>query len=129
MKIALWVFQVLLAIVYGMDGFRIVFQTKGLRAQMARARGESSSSLIVTGVSESFLAAGMIFPLLIGVLPWLTSIAAIGLTLVQIVEIITVFILQQEYRNLLIHFPLLALSVFIIVGRWQLVIFAFQHFK
>ena len=126
MDIALWVVQGLLAAIYGMIGFREVFQTEKLREQMAWAKGESSGSLRFVGTSELLGAAGMILPLLTGVFPWLTLLAAIGFGFIQILAIFTVHIPRRDYNILPLNVVLLALSVFVMVGRWASILSVFH---
>ena len=76
MNFALWMTQVLLAVIYGMMGFREVFQTEELREQMAWAKEESAGSLRFVGISELLGVSYMILPRLTGILPWLAPLAA-----------------------------------------------------
>ena len=109
-----------------MIGFREVFQTEKLREQMAWAKGESSGSLRFVGTSELLGAAGMILPLLTGVFPWLTLLAAIGFGFIQILAIFTVHIPRRDYNILPLNVVLLALSVFVMVGRWASILSVFH---
>jgi uncharacterized membrane protein YphA (DoxX/SURF4 family) len=127
MKIALWTIQILLAVIYGMIGFREVFQTEKLREQMAWAKEESSGSIRFVGTSELLGAADMILPMLTGILPWLTPLAAIGFGFIQFLAIFTVHLPRNDYNILPLNIILLALSIFVVVGRWALFISSF-HF-
>lgn len=120
MNIALWIVQVLLAAIYGMSGFMKVFQTEKTREQMAWAKEESPGCIRFVGTSELLGAAGMILPLLTGILPWLTPLAAIGFALIQFLAILTVHIPRKDYNILPMNVVLLALSIFVVVGRWAL---------
>jgi len=126
MDIALWTVQVLLAAIYGLIGFREVFQTEKLREQMAWAKEESPGLLRFVGTSELLGATGMILPLLTGVLPWLLPLAAMGLALIQFLAILTVHLPRNDYNILPLNVILLALSIFVVIGRWALIISSFH---
>lgn len=125
MDIALWFAQILLAIVYGMAGLIEVFQTEKLRERVMWARAESSGSLRLVGVCELLGAASMILPLLTSVLFWLVPLAAMGLALVQLLAILTVHLPRNEYNILPLNVILLALSIFVTFGRWELIVSSF----
>jgi hypothetical protein len=55
-----------------------------------------------------------------GILPWLTPIAAIGLSLIQLLAIFTEHLPKKELNILPVNIVLLALAIFIVFGRWVL---------
>jgi uncharacterized membrane protein YphA (DoxX/SURF4 family) len=120
MNIVLWIVQVLLAAMYGMAGVMKTFQTSKAKEQLPWAKNRSDGFVRFVGISELLGALGLILPLLTGVLPWLTLLAAIGLTLIQLLAIFTEHLPKKEYNVLPINILLLALSIFILVGRWVL---------
>jgi len=63
---------------------------------------------------------GLILPLVTSIMPWLTILAAIGLTLIQLLAIFTEHLPKKEYSVIPINLVLLALSMFIVIGRWVL---------
>jgi hypothetical protein len=63
---------------------------------------------------------GLILPLVTGILPWLTVLAAIGLTLIQLLAIFSEHLPKKEYESIPLNIVLLALSIFVVVGRWTL---------
>ena len=117
MNIVLWIVQVLLAAMYGMAGVMKTFQTSKAKEQLPWAKNRSDGFVRFVGISELLGALGLILPLLTGVLPWLTLLAAIGLTLIQLLAIFTEHLPKKEYNVLPINILLLALSIFILVGR------------
>jgi len=127
MDIALWMVQILLAALFGVAGFTEVFQTKKLREQMAWAKEESVGCLRFVGISELLGAGCTILPLLTSALPWLTPLAAIGLGLIQFFPILTVHLPRNDYNILPLNIVLLALSIFVAVGRWASII-SLSHF-
>jgi putative oxidoreductase len=62
----------------------------------------------------------MLLPMLTGILPWLPTLAAVGLAIIQILAIFTEHLPKKEYNVLPMNIVLLALAVFIAWGRWGL---------
>jgi hypothetical protein len=58
--------------------------------------------------------------MLTGTLPWLTPLAAIGLTLIQLFAISTEHLPKKEYKVLPLNLYFMAMSVFVLIGRWSL---------
>ena len=71
-------------------------------------------------VVEILGALGVVLPMLTGVLPWLTPLAAIGLTLIQISAIFTEHLPKKEYKMLPLNLYFMAMSIFVLIGRWSL---------
>ena len=122
MNIYLWIAQVLLLGMYGMVGIMKAFQPDKARQnpQMTWAHEKEDNFIRFVGTAEMLGALGMILPMLTGILTWLTPLAALGLALVQILAIITVHIPKKEYKVLPMNMILLAVAIFIAVGRWGL---------
>ena len=98
MNIALWIAQGLLAAMYLMAGVIKTFQTAKAKEQMPWAKERSDGFVRFVGVSELLGAFGLILPLVTGILPWLTPLAAIGLTLIQLLAIFTEHLPKKEYN-------------------------------
>ena len=111
MNIALWIAQGLLAAMYGMAGIMKTFQIAKTKEQMPWAKNRSDGFVRFIGISELLGALGLI-------LPWLTAIAAVGLALIQLLAIFTEHLPKKEYNIIPANILLLALSVFVIIGRW-----------
>jgi len=120
MNIALWIAQGLLAAMFGMAGLFKATQTKKAREKMPWAKDASQGYILFIAISEILGALGIILPLMTGILPWLTPLAAVGFTLIQILAILTIHIPRKEYNVLPVNLVLLALAVFIVIGRWGL---------
>lgn len=120
MNIALWIVQILLAGMYGMSGTMKTFQTAKAKEQFPWAKNRSDGFIRFVGISELLGALGLILPIVTGVLPWLTVFAAIGLALIQLLAIFTEHLPKKEYNVIPINLVLLALSVFVVMGRWVL---------
>ena len=118
MNIVLWIVQGLLAAMYLMAGVMKTFQTSKAKEQMSWAKNRSDGFVRFVGISELLGAFGLILPLLTGILPWLTPLAAIGLVLIQLLAIFKEHLPRKEYNIIPVNLVLLALSVFVVVGRW-----------
>jgi len=120
MNIALWIVQILLAAMFGMAGVMKTFQTSKAKEQLPWAKNRSDGFVRFVGISELLGALGLILPLAIGILPWLTVLAAIGLTLIQLLAIFTEHLPKKEYNVIPVNIVLVALAIFIVIGRWAL---------
>ena len=120
MNIALWIVQGLLAAMYLMAGSMKTFQVAKVREQMPWAKDRSDGFIRFVGTSELLGALGLILPLITGVLPWLTVLAATGLTIIQLLAIFQEHLPKKEYNVIPVNIVLLTLAVFVIVGRWTL---------
>ena len=120
MNIALWVAQILLAAMFGMAGVMKTFQTAKAREQLPWAKNRSDEFIRFVGISELLGALGLTLPLLTGILPWLTVLAAVGLMLIQLLAIFTEHLPKREFNVIPINVVLIAIAVFIVFGRWTL---------
>ena len=118
MNIALWIVQVIIAIMYGMAGSMKVFMTAKTMEQMPWAKRHSVNFIRFVGASELLGALGMLLPMITGILPWLTPVAAIGLVLVQLLAIFSEHLPNKEYKALPMNAALLALALFVSIGRF-----------
>lgn len=122
MNIVLWIAQGLLTIIYLAVGAMKVFQTQKYQQQMLWSQGKQKSLVVFIGITELAGALGVILPMLTGILPWLTPIAALGLALVQLLAILTVHVPQKDFKHLPLNLFLLALAIFVTAGRWGLLL-------
>jgi hypothetical protein len=120
MNIALWIAQGLLAAMYLMAGMLKTFNTARAKEQLPWAKNRTDGFIRFVGASELFGAFGLTLPLVTGILPWLTVVAAVGLTLIQLLAIITEHLPKKEYAIIPVNVVLLALAAFVVVGRWAL---------
>jgi len=120
MNIALWIAQGLLAAMFLMAGIIKTFQVAKAREQMAWAKNRSDGFIRFVGISELLGAIGLILPLVTGILPWLTVLAAVGLAAIQLLAIFTEHLPKKEFNIIPVNVVLLALAVFVAFGRWTL---------
>ena len=120
MNIALWIAQGLLTAMYLMAGVLKTFQTAKAKEQLPWAKNRSDGFVRFVGTSELLGALGLILPLVTGILPWLTPLAAIGLIIIQLLAIFTEHLPKKEYNVIPVNVVLLALAAFVVFGRWAL---------
>lgn len=117
MNIALWVLQILLALVFLVAGVPKATQpipTLSKRIPWTKEAPEWFVRFI--GVAEILGAVGLILPALTGILPWLTIAAAIGLALAMVSAIIFHF-MRGEAKHNVAPIVLLLLLLFVTYGR------------
>ena len=119
MSIALWVGQILLAIVFLMVGGMKTTQSKEKLDESGFAENFSLSTVRLIGVLEVLGAIGIVLPALTGILPWLTPLAAVGFALTMIGAAIT-HLQRSEYSNITVNVIIFALAVFVAYGRFVL---------
>lgn len=118
MDIALWVVQVLLALVFGMSGMMKATRPVDQLAKMLPWVNDFSAQTVRgIGILEVLAAIGLILPALTRILPVLTPLAAVGLVLTMIGAMI-VHGRRKEYPGIAVNLVLLALAVFVAYGRF-----------
>lgn len=123
MNVALWIAQVLLAVLFLMSGFMKATQPREkLAKNMAWVNDFSPTAIKAIGVLEILGAIGVILPALLNIMPILTPIAAGGLALVMLGAVI-VHLRRKEYPNIVMNLVLMALAVFVLYGRLVLLPF------
>lgn len=122
MNIAMWISQGVLAAVYLLAGSMKALQPATVREnpRMEWAHGQPDNYIRFVGTVEVLGALGLVLPLGTGILPGLTVLAAIGLTLIQLLAIFQVHLPKKEYEVIPLNIVLLALSIFVVIGRWAL---------
>ena len=120
MNIALWIAPGLLAAMYLMAGSLKTFRVSKARESMTWTQGRSDGFVRFIGIAEVLGALGLILPIITGILPWLTPIAAVGLSLIQLLAIFWEHLPKREFNIIPVNVVLLGLSIFIVIGRWIL---------
>ncbi len=119
-NIALWVVQVLLALVYlAAGGLKVVRPREQLVAsgRFDWMKDTSDAGVKAVGAVEVLGALGLILPELTGIAPILTPVAAAGLVVVQ-VGALRVHLARDERQPLPANVILLLLAAFVAVGRF-----------
>ncbi len=116
MNIVLWVLQVLLAAEFVFHGWIFLFPPAEL-VEIMNANFNPGFRLFL-GVAEWLGAAGLILPGATRILPWLTSLAAVGLTVV--VGSATVLHLSRgEISSAIITAVIFVLCAAVAYMRWK----------
>lgn len=118
-SIGLWVAQVLLAVLYLMAGWMKLSQPMTGLAAMGMGYAVEMPELFVrfVGLMEVLGAIGLVAPAASRILPILTPLAALGLSVVQVAAIILHAMRGETAMTLPINVVLLALSLFVLWGR------------
>jgi uncharacterized membrane protein YphA (DoxX/SURF4 family) len=120
MNIALWIAQGVLAVMYLTAGQSKVFRTAKAKEQLSWAKHHSDGFVRFVGTAELLGAIGLILPMVTGILPWLTVLAAVGLALIQLLAMFTEHVPKKEFKMIPVNLVLLALALFVLVERWSL---------
>ena len=118
MNIALWIIQILLALIFLIHGWMMVKTTDTApQPMLAYFLAIPLSLRRFIGAAEILAALGLVLPALTGTLPWLTPLAAAGLVIIMIGAVIF-HILRKEYPNVVFNLILLVLAAFVAYGRF-----------
>ncbi len=120
LNVWLWVAQILLALLYGWAGYMKTFRPIAELQPMMGWTAELPRLTRFIGVAEILGALGMLLPIPTNILPWLTPLAALGLTLIQVLAIGFHARRSETARSLPLNLVLLLLAVFVAWGRWSL---------
>ncbi len=83
--------------------------------------------VVFIGLTEVLGAAGLVLPMVTGVLPWLTPLAALGLAIIVLMA--TGFHLRADERINALETGLWAsIAVVIAIGRWDLLVASHSYF-
>ena len=118
MNIALWIVQILLALVFLMAGtLKATQPIERLAKNMKWVNGTPTWAVRLLGIAEILGGIGLILPIITGILPWLTPLAAVGLGLIMVGAII-LHGRRGEYPNLGGTVVILLLALFVVYGRF-----------
>lgn len=120
LNIGLWIVQVSLLGIYGSYGVYKTFFTEKAKEKMAWTQNRSDNFIKFVGIAELLGAIGVVLPMVTGILPMVTVLAAVGLTLVQGFAIFTEHLPKKEYKFLPLNIYFAAMSIFVVIGRWAL---------
>jgi uncharacterized membrane protein YphA (DoxX/SURF4 family) len=116
MNLALWIIQVLLALLFLFAGaMKLIMPIEEMTQQIAMP----GLFLRFIGVCEVLGGLGLVLPWLVGIRPGLTPLAAVGLVIIMIGATATTIIIGQIAASML---PLVVglLCLFVAYGRWRL---------
>jgi putative hemolysin len=124
MNSVLWILQIFLAIVFVWHGRLYVTWSAAAEAwhekqHPGKPLGLSPAFRTFIGICELLAAVGLLVPSLTQIMPWLTPLAAAGLTLVMIGAMVF-HLSRREYGTAAISLVLVALCVTVAYGRSSL---------
>jgi putative oxidoreductase len=119
MKYALWIVQVLLALVFlATSAMKLLMPIDQLAANMEWVNAVPELLVRFIGLAEVAGALGLILPAATRVQPQLTPLAAAGLALIMVLA--AIFHLSRGEAPLVIaNAVLFALAAFVAYGRWK----------
>jgi uncharacterized membrane protein YphA (DoxX/SURF4 family) len=120
MNIVLWVAQVLLALVFFYSGGKKLIRSNEQIQALPWARDLSPTMVRAIGILEALCAIGVILPVLTGILPWLTPLAAVGLVLLML-GAAWINVRLMLYPAFGVNLVLLALAAVVAYGRMLLI--------
>ena len=119
-SIGLWVAQALLALLYAVAGYSKLFTPiADLAVMMAWAPTLPEWLVRFIGIAEIAGALGLILPAATRILPWLTPLAALGLSVIQVLAIGLHAMRGETAMTLPVNLVLLGLALFVLWGRWR----------
>ena len=125
MNILLWVLQGILAVMMLMPGFmklsnsREALKEKG-KGRMDWVEDVSARNIKVIGILEVLAGIGIILPLLLGILPWLTPLAALGVILTMIGALLLHIRRGDGMQAIVPNIMILLIAAFVLYGRFAL---------
>jgi hypothetical protein len=114
----LWFAQVALAGLFAMAGAMKTFMPMDKIGEKMKGMDDLPGMTRFIGFAELAGALGMILPMLTGILPWLTPLAALGFAAIQVLAIAYHARRNELGRTLPMNLVLLAVSVFVMWGRF-----------
>jgi len=120
LNIGLWIVQISLMGIYGSYGIYKTFFTEKAKEKMTWTNGRSDNFIRFVGIAELLGAFGIVLPMVTGIRPGITVLAAVGLTLVQGFAIFTEHLPKKEFKLLPLNLYFAAMSIFVVIGRWAL---------
>ena len=118
MNTALWIIQGILAAMFAFAGILKSTQPiQKLTGQMAWVSRFPAWTVRLVGISELLGAIGLIVPLLIGVGPILTPLAAAGLALIQLFAVLH-HSKYHEGKAIVMNVMFMVMAAFVTYGRF-----------
>lgn len=121
LNVGLWIAQGMLAAGFGMAGVMKSMQPIAkLTEKMGWPGDYAPSTVRFIGIVEGAGAVGMVLPMITGILPWLTPLAAVGFAVIQVLAIRVHAQRNELAKTLPINLILMGISLFVVWGRWDL---------
>jgi uncharacterized membrane protein len=119
MNIALWIVQGLLAAFFLYAGLSKIIRTREQQIEKLPQMSDLTSvQQKLTGIAETLGAIGVIVPMVTGIWPILTPIAALGLALVMLSASVYHIVGYKQYSVAAFTLTVMLLAVFVAFGRF-----------
>ena len=119
MNIALWIVQAILGVMMFLLGLMKTFLPIERLRKFSWTTRSSEGYVRFVGISELLIGAGLVLPWLTGILPILTSLAALSLCIIMMLAIAE-HVRHKEANDIWKNVILLLLAAFVAVGRFTL---------
>ncbi len=119
MNIALWIVQGVLGLAFIVFGSMKAFQYEKAKTVLPWAKDSSKGLVTFIGAAELLGGIGLILPYAAGILPSLTAVAAFALGLIMLLAAVF-HAKRKENQAIEINIILLALAIFVAVGRFEI---------
>jgi putative oxidoreductase len=117
MDIAAWIAQAIAALAFGVHGYTLLFRPAQALRQYPWAGDVPDSMKRFIGTAELLGAIGVIVPAVTKILPWLTPLAALGLTAIMVLA--GVFhVTRREWTGVVFNLVLGAIAAFVAYARF-----------
>ena len=116
MNAALWIVQVLLALLFGFAGAMKTFTPIDQLAEQMPGAADQVGLIRFIGISELLGAIGLILPAATRIKPGLTPVAAAGLAVIMVLAA-GLHAMRSEWSSILINVAIFALAAFVVWGR------------
>ncbi len=117
MNTALWILQALLGFaMLGAGSMKVVRSKEQLAPKMTWVEDFSAGAIRLIGLSEILGGLGVVLPTATGILPFLTPVAAVGLTILMLGAVYT-HVRRKESGQAVPSLVLAALAAFVAYGR------------
>ena len=117
MNTALWITQALLSGMMLVLGLMKTFLPAESLSKFSWTLRNSEAFIRLVGVSELLIGAGLVLPWFTGILPLLTSLAAVSLCLIMVLAIAE-HVRHKETNEIGKNVVILLLAAFVAVGRF-----------
>ncbi|MBB5866964.1 putative membrane protein YphA (DoxX/SURF4 family) [Allocatelliglobosispora scoriae] len=118
MNIALWIVQILLAVAFIAAGaMKATSPKEKLAPKLPWVNDFSAATVKFVGIAELLGGIGLILPWALDIAPILTPLAASGLALTMVLAA-AYHARKKEYQGIVVNIVLLALSLFVAIGRF-----------
>ena len=119
MLIAVWIVTALLALANLAAGsMKVLRPIEALHEPMPYTKDVPAALTRIVGIAEILGAIGIVVPVLTGIAPVLTPVAAVGLALIQLIAFVFHLVRKEISPQLLINVVLFAAAAFVAIARF-----------